>query len=94
MPQEIIRDISIGKNQAVGTIVFNNTKTAKSLYVDELGNAITFSKLPNLKITLINAGAQNAFKQGDIKQGNLFVGIVIGFGSSVTLTVNYEATER
>jgi len=88
------RHLAIDSNYVSGTISMNGTKVATAYFKNADGQPVLFSKAPRLTLTLLNASQASPFKTQDVKTGNLFIGFKIGFGSNVTLDIEWVASER
>ncbi len=76
-----------------GTIQFNNTKTAAVQYSIN-GQQVAFRLAPRVAFTIVGGSSPTPFKTKDVKTGDLFTGLVIGFQNAITATVEWFVLER
>lgn len=84
----------IDVNFLSGTVNIVGAKTLNVMFVDSNGVQKSFTKSPRIQITLTAVGNSNSYKVADIKNGSLYTGFIIGFGTITTMSIEWQATER
>jgi hypothetical protein len=80
-------------NVLSGTVSLKGTKSVQVAFKNSAGSNISFTKAPQITLTLLNTTAV-VFKVGDVKTGNLFTGFTLGFQNSVTCDVSWQVLEQ
>jgi hypothetical protein len=89
------KSVSLDNNLLTGSVKFNNTKTASVYFKTSVGATITFAKLPNIQLTCRDNATQLPFVVAGItSSSSCFVGAIVGFGSNVTMTIDYAIFQR
>jgi hypothetical protein len=88
------RHLAIDANVISGTVHMTGTKTVQVDFRDSQGNPVAFTKAPRLQITLLNNLTQVPYRVANVKTGNVYTGVIVGFSSIVTLDFEWEISER
>ena len=86
--------LAIDANVLSATLHFENTRTARWDFINSVGQAVTFSKSPRVQATALDTSAAPIYKVKDVKTGNLYTGVIVGFNVPVTLDVEVQIQER
>lgn len=85
---------AVDENILSGSVHFEGVKTAQVSFVKTDGSPVSFTVAPRVQLTLLNASSQVPYRVSNVKTGNLYTGIVIGFQSPVTIDVEWQVVER
>lgn len=89
MPKHYAIDVNVIKGRAH----FDNCKWAYVYFLNDAGQQISFTKQPNLQVTVVNNSTQPAVRLDRVKAGNLYTGAKIGFTQNQTIDVDWMVLE-
>ena len=89
------RHLAIDVNVVAGLVRFNGTQTATVLFTNKDGDPVKFKRKPRVSLTLLDPTSYIPYRVSDQRDGNGdYIGFTIGFQAAVSLSVEWQASER